>query len=127
MVSYVLPLRSNRARDDLTVYLEWLADRAEVIVVDGSDIDVFEAHAALWREVVHHVAVDDDVRGANGKVAGVLTGLRLARYPAVVIADDDVRYNAHDLERMESLLNHADVVRPQNVFSEWPWHAWWDT
>jgi hypothetical protein len=21
----------------------------------------------------------------------------------------------------------ADVVRPQNVFDAWPWHAWWDT
>jgi hypothetical protein len=62
-----------------------------------------------------------------GKVGGVLTGLDHARCARVVIADDDVRYDADSLQRMEQLLDHADVVRPQNVFAEWPWHAWWDT
>jgi hypothetical protein len=62
-----------------------------------------------------------------GKVGGVMTGLHRARFPNVVIADDDVRYDREGLERIERLLEDADVVRPQNVFSSWPWHAWWDT
>lgn len=27
---------------------------------------------------------------------------------------------------MYRALDGADVVRPQNVFTEWPWHARWD-
>ena len=68
----------------------------------------------------------------NGKVAGVLSGLQHARSAAVVIADDDVRHTRSTLERLCQLLNHTDVVRPQNHFatiddSSLPWHARWDT
>jgi len=45
----------------------------------------------------------------------------------VVIADDDVRYAAADLERTVALLDDADLVRPQNYFSPVPWHATWDS
>ena len=45
----------------------------------------------------------------------------------VVIADDDVRYDRAALEHAARLLDHSEVVRPQNVFTEWPWHAIWDT
>ena len=47
---------------------------------------------------------------------------------AVVIADDDVRYDprpAHPRRRI-SCATH-DLVRPQNYFSPLPWHAVWDT
>jgi hypothetical protein len=57
----------------------------------------------------------------------VVTGVRLARHPCVVIADDDVRYSAPVLARVVSALDHADLVVPQNVFTDWPWHARWDT
>ncbi|GHD43636.1 glycosyltransferase [Mycetocola manganoxydans] len=63
----------------------------------------------------------------NGKVAGVMTGIRRARHRAVILADDDVRYNLPGLQRMVKELDDADLVRPQNYFTALPWHARWDT
>jgi hypothetical protein len=62
-----------------------------------------------------------------GKVGGVLTGVREASNDAVVIADDDVRYDEQSLTRTVSMLGLADCVRPQNYFDPMPWHALWDT
>jgi hypothetical protein len=77
---------------------------------------------------VLHVPVDEDRRGdLNGKVAGVVTGLRRVRTAKAVIADDDVRYDPFALRRLAALLDGAGVVRPQNVFNPAPWHAVLDT
>jgi len=111
------------------VYLSWLSARAEVIVVDGSPADVFNAHTAQWQESLSrglvHVAPDHET--PMGKVGGVLTGLRLASYERVIIADDDVRYDDESLDRVARALGTVDVVRPQNYFDPMPWQALWDT
>ena len=65
--------------------------------------------------------------GRNGKVAGVVTGVRCARHERVVVADDDVRYDAASLRAVVAGLDDGELVRPQNVFTSWPWHARWDT
>ena len=62
-----------------------------------------------------------------GKVNGVVTGVRECSHERVVIADDDVRYDAAALRRVVALLDEADLVRPQNYFDPLPWHARWDT
>jgi hypothetical protein len=62
-----------------------------------------------------------------GKVNGVITGVRECNCERVVLADDDVRYDLASLRRVASLLDEADLVRPQNYFDELPWHARWDT
>lgn len=130
-LTYILPLKSAvpRPSDEMAAYLSWLAGRAEVIVVDGSPGAIFAAHAARWRESVRaglvHVAPDHET--PMGKVGGVLTGLRLASHERVIIADDDVRYDAESLDRVVAALHSADVVRPQNYFDPMPWHALWDT
>jgi hypothetical protein len=125
----VLPLRRWQAEadDELAGYLGWLAGRVETIVVDGSAQDVFAAHHRQFGQLVRHVPVDPDFTGRYGKVNGVNTGVRAAGNERVVVADDDVRYDAPGLERMAALLDHADVVRPQNYFEPLPWHARWDT
>jgi hypothetical protein len=127
---YVLALKweSHGAGDvfELTDYLIDLAETIDVTVVDGSPAPVFAAHHALWGNLVRHVA-PDTLRTRNGKVAGVLTGIRLARHNTVILADDDVRYDQRGLERMVAELRNADVVRPQNYFRALPWHARWDT
>lgn len=125
---YVLPLRwdSDDQLDDLTGYLTRLREWIDVTVVDGSEPDRFAAHAAAWGPLVRHVPVAED-RGANGKVNGVLTGIRLARHEAVVLADDDVRYDRAALSAVVAHLRTADLVRPQNHFRPLPWHARWDT
>jgi hypothetical protein len=127
VLSYILPLRAERPRPDLTDYLRRLSECADVIVVDGSSTDLFDLHHRWWGGCIRHVPVDPAHRTPMGKVGGVLTGLDHARSPAMVVADDDVRFSATELLRLEQLLDLADVVRPQNVFTTWPWHAWWDT
>jgi hypothetical protein len=127
---YVLPIRWPEYRPgdaaELTDYLHALAGHLDVTVVDGSDRDLFAAHHALWADFVRHVPPDGPAT-ANGKVAGVMTGIRLARHRAVILADDDVRYDRPNLERMVAELGAADLVRPQNYFTALPWHARWDT
>ncbi|MBB5966693.1 glycosyltransferase [Planomonospora venezuelensis] len=128
-LGYVLPLRweEDSGLDELTFYLRWLSRRARVIVVDGSPDEIFGRHARRWCGLVAHVRPDPALDAANGKVAGVVTGMRAATAEHVVIADDDVRYDAAGLARVRALLDRADLVRPQNHFHPLPWHARWDT
>jgi hypothetical protein len=129
-LSYVLPLRRRDGDPDdagLARYLAWLSGEAEVVVVDGSDEAAFAGHAAAWGGSVRHVRPDPELRCANGKVWGVLTGLEVATRDRVVIADDDVRYDERSLLAIAALLDDADLVRPQNYFEALPWHARWDT
>lgn len=127
--SYILPIRRNQveAVDELTAYLRWLSARVDVIVVDGSPPAVFAEHHARWAEFATHIPPDPDLIGPNGKVGGVLTGMRYARHERLVLADDDVRYDLAALTRLVALLDRVDVVRPQNYFDPLPWHARWDT
>lgn len=125
--SYVLPIAAHitQARA-LSGYVERLSRIIDdVIIVDGSPDAVFAAHASSWTKRVRHVRPER--RTANGKVAGVMTGMRLARHDRVIIADDDVRYRRAELARMLDLLARHEVVRPQNYFDPLPWHARWDT
>jgi hypothetical protein len=127
-LTYVLPLRlgSEEPVEELAAYLRRLSgDVAEVIVVDGSEPEVVEAHRRAFPAGV--LVVPPDERTPMGKVGGVMTGLRRAGCDAVVVADDDVRYDATALARVHELLGHADVVRPANHFEPLPWHARIDT
>ncbi|UBU17622.1 glycosyltransferase [Nonomuraea gerenzanensis] len=128
-MDYVLPLRweDDRGLGELTAYLRTLSRHVRIIVVDGSPRELFERHADAWRGLAAHVRPDTALRFANGKVNGVITGMRLATAEHVVIADDDVRYDGPALARMRALLDRADLVRPQNHFARSPWHARWDT
>ena len=125
--SYILPIKlASPADGELASYLRWLRTQLELIVVDGSRSDVFAANNAAWPGV-QHLPPAGDIEGANGKVRGVLTGLRVASHDRVVIADADVRYGAGSLRQVLNALKRADVVRPQNYFHPLPWHAFWDT
>jgi hypothetical protein len=128
-LTYVLPLRrwETGPLTELTGYLSGLAPYVEVIVVDGSPPDLFAVHRAAWDDIVAHMPVDPGEQSRNGKVGGVLTGVRAAANEKVVIADDDVRYTPGGLRELAELLDGADLVRPQNYFDPLPWHARWDT
>lgn len=131
-LEYVLPMRwtEDEALAELTAYLRDLARHVRVTVVDGSPEALFAEHArALTGEQeagIRHVRPDWPVPCRNGKVRGVLTGVRLAESDKVVIADDDVRWDVTALARVERLLDEAELVRPQNFFEPAPWHARWD-
>ena len=96
-ISYVLPIRVARAMGaEMAELLEWLANHVELIVVDGSDSTVFDRHSRCGGSHVpmSHVPVNADLgEFVNGKVAGVVTGMRRASHDAMIIADDDVRYD----------------------------------
>jgi len=129
--SYLVPIRwaDGESRAEMAAYLEAAAGFcAELIVVDGSPPEVFAAnHAAFAAHVDAHLPLDPDLDCLNGKVAGVLTAARRAGEEALVIADDDVRYERPTLARALELLREHDLVRPQNYFEPLPWHAHWDT
>jgi glycosyl transferase family 21 len=127
--SYVLPLRrtDRPAPGELAAYLRDLAGLVEVVVVDGSPDPLWRAHHASFSGDVVHLRPDPGLAFGNGKVNGVLTGLAAASHEAVVTADDDVRYDREGLRRLVGLLDHADLVRPQNFFDPLPWHARLDT
>ena len=96
-------------------------------MADGSTGPVLAAHARVFGAVARHLAVVD-ARSRNGKVDGVRTGVLAASHEAIVLADDDVRYEPDQLRAMEAMLATADLVVPQNIFtSPMPWHARWDT
>lgn len=126
---YLLPLRwdDDRGLAELTDYLSWLAGHANVVVVDASPPPSFDRHARHWIGIARHVPVAADLIFRNGKVNGVLTGLRYVTAEYVVIADDDVRYDERSLAAVTELLTDADLVLPQNYFDPLPWHARWDT
>ena len=128
-LSYVLPLRSALVpTDEFIAYVNALAELADVILVDGSDESVFAAIEARCGTRICHLAPDSDLEAlANGKVRGVLSGLRVASHEAIVIADDDVRHTPESLAALLSALARADVVLPQNFFWPLPWHARVDT
>ncbi|GAA3702834.1 hypothetical protein GCM10022377_15560 [Zhihengliuella alba] len=125
---YVLPLRwhDDAGLPELASYLQRLVEWIPVTVVDGSAPELFRAHAAAFPAAVVHLP-PRPWPGGNGKVAGVMTGVAHAAEELLVLADDDVRYTARELERLVALLAEADLVRPQNYFAPLPWHARWDT
>lgn len=129
-LTYVLPLRwsDHDGAGELESYVSWLAERvAEVIVVDGSPSYVFEMLDERIAGAAIHVPPDRDLDYAMGKVNGVESGLRRASHEAVIVADDDIRYDDAVLCAMAAQLEDADVVRPHNYFDPMPWHALWDT
>ena len=127
-VSYVLPLKAALPVDDeASAYLHWLAKRVDVVVVDASSDEVWQAHERSWGAVVRHMRVDPRWRFRNGKVNGVLTGLWAAAHERVILADDDVRYDVAGLDGMAQLLDEHDVVAPQNFYRPLPWPARYDT
>ena len=127
-LSYVLPLKTGDDEDvtELVDYVRRLATTVDdVIVVDGSSPDAVERHRHDMGPSVR--VLEPEQHTTMGKVGNVLTGISAARHEHVVIGDDDVRYTADQLARMDALLAEATVVRPQNHFGPLPWHAWVDT
>jgi hypothetical protein len=113
--------------DELTRYLAAVARRCEVVVVDGSGVVDFARRHPLWVALGQHLRPDPRLVVLNGKVHAVLTGVAAASHERIVIADDDVRYDAAGLDQVIGELDNVDLVRPQNYFDPAPWHACWDT
>jgi hypothetical protein len=132
-VEVVIPLRWDGDDEhtheldvtEMTSYLTGLSRLAEVTVIDGSHGERFAQHHGVWAALGPAVAHcrPADRPGLNGKVVAAMTGIRSARHERVVLADDDVRHDATTLRALHDRLDDADLVRPANVFTAWPWHA----
>lgn len=127
--SYVLPFRTDGEGEvgELAEYVAKISALVEVLVVDGSPLREFKRHAEQFGATVHHLRPDRDLSYAMGKVNGVITGVRRASNEAIVIADEDIRYEPQALHEVVKRLNRAELVVPQNYFQPLPWHARWDT
>jgi hypothetical protein len=129
-LSYVVPIRCDvdcGGHQGLRESLEDLRESGiEVLVVDGSsgpaELTHHEAFRPMRRLVIENGA------GRNGKVSAVCAGVPAATHELVVIADDDVRFDRHLLDRLAERLGDADLVVPQNYFiGPRRWHTDWDT
>ena len=126
--TYLLPIRRSAFNEaeaqDFVGYFRTLSDvGCEVMAVDGSPDDVFAQHRALWVDVCRHERVDKRFGYMNDKVNGIHTGVEIASCEKIVLADDDIRYTTADIEKMISLLEEFEMVRPQNFLSPLPWWA----
>jgi hypothetical protein len=126
--TYLLPIRrsvfSEAEAQDFVTYFEALrAADCELIVVDGSPPEVFQQHHAAWSQLARHEVVDRRFGYMNDKVNGIHTGVELATCEKIILADDDIRYTAANLEKMRGLLDEYEMVRPQNYLSPLPWWA----
>jgi hypothetical protein len=127
---YLLPLRwpdGQQGLGELTGYLRQIARHCDVVVVDGSPERAFARHDHAWNGIAWHIRPDQALACQNGKVSGVITGIRAITAERVIIADDDVRYDEEALSRILALLDRCDLIIPQNYFDPLPWHAAWDS
>ncbi len=127
---YLLPLRWQQdgpGLAELTGYLQAISARCEVLIVDGSPSPLFARHHRCWDSFARHIPPDPGLTYLNGKVNGVITGMRATAAERVIIADDDVRYDDRSLTSALALLDGADIVVPQNYYDPLPWHAAWDS
>ncbi|MEA2478047.1 MAG: hypothetical protein QOC87_2246 [Actinomycetota bacterium] len=127
--SYVLPLYATQPRrtERFIDYLGYLSKTLEVIVVDNSPDDVFQAHASSWGRDISHLRPDPRFDFAYRKVTNVTTGVVAATFDKVIVADDDVVYGDVQIDDLLRRLDSADLVIPQNYFEPLPWHARWDS
>lgn len=129
--TYLCPIRLPAADEGrakaFDQYWEFLQKQGcEVLVIDGSPPDIFNLHARKWRHC-RHLKVDGRFTFLNGKVNGIMTGIKEATHEAVILADDDIHFIAADIRRMVEELKNVDVVRPQNYFQPLPWWSCIDT
>jgi hypothetical protein len=126
--TYLLPIRratfSSSEAAELSHYFRFLtAAGCEVVVVDGSSAPVFSQNRDAWGGFCRHERVDRRFDYRNDKVNGIHTGLERARCEKIILADDDIRYDADSLNQVVKMLDRFEVVRPQNFLAPLPWWA----
>lgn len=129
--TYLFPIKAGRINPkkvkELGQYWNKLRRlNCEVLVVDGSDEEVFAYHKNAWKEC-RHIVVDPQYTFLNGKVNGLITGVREARTEFIIMGDDDIRYEPEDIFRMVERLRGYDMVKPQNYFDPNPFWTKIDT
>jgi len=117
--SYVVPIEQRTASipeaQSLSAYLSTLnVAHCDVVILDSSPSEVYDQLHRVFRWVARHVAVP---AGADP----VRCAVELAGCEKVIVAQPEVRYAPADLEQMCDLLEHHEVVEPQDYFDPLPW------
>ena len=117
--SYVVPIEQRVASipeaQSLSAYLSTLnVGHCDVVILDSSPGEVYDQLHRVFRWVARHVAVP---AGADP----VRCAIELAGCEKVIVAQPEVRYSPADLEQMCDLLEHHEVVEPQDYFDPLPW------
>jgi len=107
---------------DLASYLSTLSvANCEVVVVDGSTAPVFETNRRVLRWVARHVAARPRHRLFSGGIDAVRAAADVSNCDKVIIADENVRYDAAAIDSICELLDLHEVVEPQDYFEPLPW------
>ena len=122
--TYICPVRFTSIDDneinEYHKYWQFLENLGcEVVVVDGSPPEVFEALKKKCTSC-RLIRVNKSYGFLNGKVNAVYTGVSAGSCEKIILADDDIRFTASDIDRMKRELKFYDLIKPQNYFDPNP-------
>jgi glycosyltransferase involved in cell wall biosynthesis len=106
---------------EATCAAAWNADEIEVVVVDDGSTDGTAQIAAGAACGMGHVRIVAHDRN-RGYGAALVSGLRAAREPWVLLTDADLQFDLHELERFVPLAPDADLVLSRRIDRQDPLH-----
>lgn len=113
---------SGTDMQEISCYLALLNSAGcDVIVVDGSPLEVYAAHEGAWFNLCRHVKIDSRYHSSSSYINSLYTGAALASCQKIIAATEKVRYTPEDVLRMCELLEHFELVRPQNYLFPLNW------
>jgi glycosyltransferase involved in cell wall biosynthesis len=111
----------ERAILEATFAAEWNADEHQIVVVDDGSTDGTGDIAMEVAERVPGVRVIRHDRN-RGYGAALVSGLRAARMPWVLLTDADLQFDLDQLEQFVPLTQDADFVLGRRVHRQDPLH-----
>lgn len=107
---------------DLATYLSTVGlSDCDVVILDASPRLQFDVQRQTLRWVGRHMPVPAAYRLSDGSIDLVRAAAEVAACEKVIVATEDVRYSAVELEQICQLLDSHEVVEPQDYLEPLPW------